>query len=111
MRHWHGARGWGLLERRARGPDDRAGGVYLLKGRLGPDDGALLLQALEAARELVRGDLSAERSDALGKLAESWLAHGPGELAGGERHQVIVHVDAATLADPRTSAPVHALCA
>ncbi|MEZ4266555.1 MAG: DUF222 domain-containing protein [Myxococcota bacterium] len=85
---------------------------HLLKGRLGPEDGALLLRALEAARELVReeahsageerGDLSAERSDALGKLAESWLAHGPGELAGGERHQVIVHVDAATLADPET---------
>ncbi|MCB9727424.1 MAG: DUF222 domain-containing protein [Deltaproteobacteria bacterium] len=48
------------------------------------------------------GDLSAERSDALVQLAESWLAHGPGELAGGERHQVIVHVDAATLAVPET---------
>jgi hypothetical protein len=87
-------------------------GALVLKARLAPDDGALLLRALEAARELIReeardagedgGDLSAERSDALVQLAETWLARGPGELAGGERHQVIVHVAAATLADPET---------
>ncbi|MCB9727159.1 MAG: DUF222 domain-containing protein [Deltaproteobacteria bacterium] len=87
-------------------------GSLVLKGRLSPEDGALLVRALEAARDVIReeardageggGGLSAERSDALMQLAESWLARGPGELAGGERHQVIVHVDAATLADPET---------
>jgi hypothetical protein len=68
-------------------------GALVLKARLSPDDGALLLRALEAAREFIReeardageegGDLSAERSDALVQLAETWLARGPGELAGG----------------------------
>ncbi|MCB9789035.1 MAG: DUF222 domain-containing protein [Deltaproteobacteria bacterium] len=92
-------------------------GALVLKGRLSPEDGALLVRALEAAREVVREERrdateprsepsaersGAERSDALVQLAESWLAHGPGDLAGGERHQVIVHVDAATLADPET---------
>lgn len=38
------------------------------------------------------------RADALGVIAESFLKTGPASLGGGERHQVIVHVDATTLA-------------
>jgi hypothetical protein len=34
---------------------------------------------------------------ALGRLAESFLASGPQELSGGERLQIVVHVDAQTL--------------
>ncbi|CAN5204997.1 hypothetical protein BH20ACT9_BH20ACT9_11670 [soil metagenome] len=45
--------------------------------------------------------LGARRADALVVLADSMLAGGPGERSGGERHQVVVHVDAATLVDPR----------
>ena len=41
--------------------------------------------------------LSARRADALIVLCESFLAHGPAELKGGDRHQIVVHVDAATL--------------
>jgi hypothetical protein len=37
------------------------------------------------------------RADALLRLAEGWLAHGGGGLAGGERHAIVVHVDAAVL--------------
>ena len=37
------------------------------------------------------------RADALVCMAESFLATGAGALAGGERYQVMVHVDADTL--------------
>jgi hypothetical protein len=37
------------------------------------------------------------RADALVRFAESWLAHGEAALAGGDRHQIVVHVDARTL--------------
>ena len=37
------------------------------------------------------------RADALLRLAEGWLAQGGGALAGGERHAIVVHVDAAVL--------------
>lgn len=44
-----------------------------------------------------RTPLSARRADALGRLAESFLKHGPAVLNGGERHQIVIHVDAQTL--------------
>jgi hypothetical protein len=37
-------------------------------------------------------------------MADSLLASGPAERAGGERHQVVVHVDVAALADDDASA-------
>jgi hypothetical protein len=40
---------------------------------------------------------TARRADALGVLAETFLKHGGSALNGGERHQIIVHVDAETL--------------
>ncbi|HQR48390.1 MAG TPA: DUF222 domain-containing protein [Steroidobacteraceae bacterium] len=40
---------------------------------------------------------AARRADALGVLAESFLKHGPEALNGGERHQIVVHVDAESL--------------
>jgi hypothetical protein len=40
---------------------------------------------------------SQRRADALVRFAESWLAHGDHPLAGGERQQLVVHVDARTL--------------
>jgi hypothetical protein len=69
----------------------------------------LLLKALEAAAEGLRADdvsaetsdeppkPSARRADALAIVAESFLKHGVGALNRGERHQIIVHVDAETL--------------
>ena len=41
-----------------------------------------------------------QRADALGLLAEAALHHGLDPGAPGERYQVVVHVDAAVLADP-----------
>jgi hypothetical protein len=91
-------------------------GMVVVRGRLTPEAGAVLLQALAAARETLyqrsrdqdaAEDVSAETSspaqqqaDALALLAESALHHGLDPGAAGERYQVVVHVDAAVLADP-----------
>ena len=94
-------------------------GMVTLRGRLEPETGALLLQALAAARETLYqkrraaetpscpGDVSAEtppmeqqQADALALLAETALHHGIDPGAPGERYQVVVHVDAPALADP-----------
>ncbi len=92
-------------------------GTVAIRGRLTPEVGALLLRALEAAREKLYqksrdatappADPSAERptpaqqrADALALLAETALHHEIDPGAPGERYQVVVHVDAPALADP-----------
>lgn len=40
-----------------------------------------------------RVPMGARRADALARIAESFLAHGFGASSGGERHQLVVHVD------------------
>lgn len=94
-----------------------ADGTVVLRGRLTPEVGALFLRALEAGRETlyqrhratgaVASDLGAEvptrpqqQADALALLAETALHHELDPGAPGERYQVVVHVDAAVLADP-----------
>jgi len=87
-------------------------GSLLLKARVPAEVGAVVLKAFEAALEAQRqenvtavtsdGDverekISARRADALVLIAESFLAHGPESLSGGERQQIVVHVDAETL--------------
>ena len=44
-----------------------------------------------------RVSISEARADALVAIADSFLATGPAARTGGDRHQVLVHVDAATL--------------
>src|SRR5712691_8358082 len=125
-------RGWRSVDRRAEAREtarrhaSRAlhlrhdeDGMVVVSGRLDPEVGALLTQALAAARETLyqrarardeaaanSGGVSAEtptlaqqRADALALLAESALHHlDPG--APGERYQVVIHVDVQVLADP-----------
>jgi hypothetical protein len=43
--------------------------------------------------------VAARRADALVAMAESFLKHGAAALGGGDRHQVVAHVDATTLHD------------
>jgi hypothetical protein len=86
-----------------------ADGSLVLHGRLPAEVGALLLRALQAAmEEQPAPDISCEpsapaprlgarRADALGVLAESFLRHGAEALNGGDRQQIVVHVDAETL--------------
>jgi hypothetical protein len=86
-------------------------GTMIVKGRLTAEVGALLVQALAAARESLyqrlRGrepeadppTMVQQQADALALLAETALHHGLDPGAPGERYQVVVHVDAEVLAD------------
>jgi len=92
-------------------PDEQ--GMYVVKGRLTPELGVLLMRAIEAASDSlyreksVSAETSSEgsarlRADALGLVAERALAAGLGEstpVSGtkAERYQVLLHVDAETL--------------
>ncbi len=96
-------------------PDEE--GMYVVKGRLTPELGALLMRAVEAAADVLyreKKSVSAEtspedaarrRADALGLVAERALAAGFGgedsPLSGSraERYQVVLHVDADTLSE------------
>src|SRR5436853_3720970 len=122
-------RGWRRMDRKAEAreadrqhagralhvyPDED--GTVRIRGRLAPEVGALLVQALAAAREAVypknvpagtcapgvsqeTPTMEQQQADALALLAETALHHGIDPGAPGARYQVVVHVDAAVLAD------------
>jgi len=91
-------------------------GMFRVRGRLEPEVGALLIQALTAAREKLYPypqvqtfdsrpieeppTLEQQDADALALLAETALHDGVDPGAAGDRYQVVVHVDAPPLADP-----------
>ena len=89
-----------------------ADGTVIVRGRLAPEVGALLMQALTAARETLyqrrrhqepEADpptMVQQQADALALLAETALHHGIDPGPPAERYQVVVHVDAQVLADP-----------
>jgi hypothetical protein len=103
---------------------DLPGGTVKLEMVLSPDEADLILRALDRAREVVHGetdvsaearkrdgrqqDVSAEtsapgstwpsRADGMVALAENFLAGNPATGNGGERFQVMVHVDQDPLA-------------
>jgi hypothetical protein len=125
-------RGWRRVDQKAEARESAAkhrsralqvyrneGGMVTVRGRLEPEVGEVLVQALTAAREALyqrtqrtfddagSADVSAEtpafeqqQADALALLAETALHHGIDPGAPGERYQVVVHVDAPVLADP-----------
>ena len=86
-------------------------GMVVLRGRLTPEVGAVVERAIEAATERLRneaagvddatGEVTAgqRRADALGVVAESALAADLDCGNGGDRYQVVVHVDTQVLAD------------
>src|SRR5574341_2146767 len=125
-------RGWRRVDRQAEAREsarrhasralqvyEDADGTVVVRGRLAPEVGALLLRALAAARETLyqRGrsertanppteasadltTLGQQQADALGLIAETALHHELDPGAPGERYQLVVHVDAPALADP-----------
>ena len=127
-------RGWRRMDRKAEAQEttrrhrSRAVHVYqdedgmvVIRGRLEPEVGAGLIQALTAAREALYqkahaqnvpaetsgADVLAEpptmpqqQADALALVAETALHHGIDRGAPGERYQVVVHVDLPVLTDP-----------
>ena len=89
-------------------------GMVVVRGRLTPEVGAVLLRAVEAGLEQVpapaegeQATLAQRRADALGLVAESALAGGLDPGSAGDRFQVTVHVPAEALASrqPATAAP------
>lgn len=85
-------------------------GSLVIKARLPAEAGAVFLNALEAAENsLPLPDVSAatslepvqscsaRRADALALMAEGFLASDQQPLSGGDRQQIVVHVDAQTL--------------
>jgi hypothetical protein len=124
-------RGWRCVDRKAEARESKRqhasrglqvhqddDGTVVLRGRLEPEVGALLLRALAAARETLyqrgrdeaaprladpvadRPTIAQQQADALALVAETALAHELDPGAPGERYQVVVHVDATALADP-----------
>jgi 5-methylcytosine-specific restriction endonuclease McrA len=92
--------------------------MVVIRGRLEPEVGALLIQTLTAAREALyrrrrsgepcvavndpqadRPTLGQQQADALALIAETALHHGLEPGTAAERYQVVVHVDAPALAD------------
>jgi 5-methylcytosine-specific restriction endonuclease McrA len=128
----HIVRGWRRVDRLAEARETRRqdttralhlhtdeDGTVVVRGRLTPEQGALLSRGLEAARErLYQRRRSAEpvpevndralepptwpqqQADALTLMAETSLHHELDPGAPGERYQVVVHVDAAAPVDP-----------
>ena len=88
-----------------------ADGSLTIKARVPAEVGALFIRALQAAEDglPIEKNVSAETSldpvqtnrsrrvEALRTIAESFLASGLQELTGGERQQIVLHVDAETL--------------
>jgi len=83
-------------------------GSLSLRARLPAEEGALVLRALEAGRAALRErrvETSPDRVEAPVTNAEAFLAMADialasdGKRSGGERHQIVVHVDAQVLAD------------
>ena len=92
-------------------------GSLVIRARLPAEEGAVVLQALNAAMEVRDAEdnkaepddvtavtpsppqrFAQRRADALTTLAETTLRHGPMALSAAERYQVVVHVPAETLA-------------
>lgn len=110
-----------------------ADGSYVIHARLPAEAGALWVRALDAAVQAMpepgvsaetyllgramRGGAagddapkvtwSARRADALAMMAETFLQHGFDPLAGGDRQQIVVHVDVETLAGAATRSGTH----
>ena len=84
-------------------------GMFVIRGRLAPEVGEVLVKALDAASEklydesrtekdkLDRPPVAKLRADALGLVAESALASGLDRGSSGDRYQVVVHVNDAEL--------------
>jgi len=94
--------------------------MVAIRGRLEPEVGAAVMEALAAARDLLfrrrkvknvpagtsvvdgspeAPSIEQQQADALALVAEAALHHGINPGAPGERYQVVVHIDAAVLAD------------
>jgi len=91
-------------------------GYWTLRGRFTPEQGAVIKQALEKARDArwaqespadgqeAPAPVAARRADALERIADSYLAGGESDRPGGDRYLVHVHTDVETLRADGTGA-------
>jgi len=89
--------------------------MVVIRGRLAPEVGAVVMKALEAARDTlyqrshnvsaetslpeVTPTIAQQQADAIALVAETALHRGIDPGNAGDRYQVVVHVDAPVLAD------------
>ncbi len=116
-------RAWRLCDRQHEGQEDRArrrnhglsiypdvDGMFVVRGLLTPEVGAVVRRAIEAASEQLYQEAkdteprnveaetpTCRRADALGLIAESALAAKLDTGTAGDRYQVVVHVDPDTV--------------
>jgi len=101
---------------------DDEDGCLVIKARLPPEQGAVVVKALQAAVDSLRAEepvveksvtavtcphthadgtkkltFAQRRADALGLMAETYLNSGPNPQSSAERYQVMIHVTAETL--------------
>src|SRR5262249_4523468 len=108
-------RGWRRVDRQLEAREARAryqgrslqvypgeDGMFVIRGRLEPGVGAGRGRAARRGGGPAGAPPTAaqRQADALGLVAETALAKGLDPGPGSERYQVVVHVDAAVLADP-----------
>ena len=94
-------------------------GMFVIRGRLAPEAGEVLMKALDAAGEKLfaeqgqhRPPAGKVRADALTLVAESALKGGLDPGSSGDRYQVVVHVsDEALKAPEEAPAPGCTSCA
>jgi hypothetical protein len=88
--------------------------MLVIRGRFTPEQGALILKALEAGAGSVwqrqRGEdaiapVGQRRAEALADMAETFLEHGTVQRYGGDRYLVTVHTTPAALRRRQDSAP------
>ena len=79
-------------------------GMFVIRGRLAPEAGEVLMKALKAAGDKLYAEQPKERppagkvrADALALVAESALKGGLDPGSSGDRYQVVLHVDEAEL--------------
>ena len=82
-------------------------GMFVIRGRLAPEAGEVLMKGLDAAGEKLfdkdsdeRPPIGKQRADALALVAESALTGGLAPAHGGDRCQVVVHVNEDELRSP-----------
>ena len=83
-------------------------GMFVIRGRLAPEAGEVVMKALKAAGEKLYAESQEERppagkvrADALALVAESALKGGLDPGSSGDRYQVVVHVGEEELSVPQ----------
>ncbi len=125
-------RAWRLCDRQHEGREDRerrrnhrlsiypdADGMFVVRGRLTPEVGAVVRRAIEAASDQLYQEAKeveprnidspgCRQADALGLIAESALAAKLDTGTAGDRYQVVVHVDPDSLKEDVSAETSHA---